>query len=214
MQFSARALDRLGNEIVAAKIEWSSTGGSINEFGVFKAGPEEGTVRVTASLGGTQGVATIAIVNEIRKLARLAIHPSEAHLTPGKTLSFTAKGFDQHGQEIPLGRVEWEAMGGEINDQGFFHAGMDEGCFFVTASAGDLKGTSKVVIKKVKAHWSGEMPHQKWSQFYTRVLMKHVAGNKLKLTIDMDLSDVTEEDIEQIRIALKELGLDDDVEVA
>jgi hypothetical protein len=42
--------------------------------------------------------------------------------------------------------------------------------------------------------------------------MKHVVGNKLKLAIDMDLSDVTDEDVEQMRIALKELGLNDNVE--
>jgi hypothetical protein len=44
--------------------------------------------------------------------------------------------------------------------------------------------------------------------------MKHVVGNKLKLSIDMDLSDITDEDLEQMRIALKELGLEDDVELA
>lgn len=213
MQFSARTLDKLGNEIDKAKVEWSATGGSINEIGNFKAGSEEGTFKVTASLGRAQGSATITVVNEVRKAVRLAISPSDALMNPGKTQSFSAKGFDQYGHDAPLGLIEWAAMGGKINDQGVFQAGQEEGNFIVTASAGDLKVTSKVVIKKVEAHWSGEMPHQKWSQFYTRVLMKHVVGNKLKLTIDMDLSDVTDEDVEQIRIALKELGLDDDVEV-
>lgn len=212
-QFSAEALDKLGNEIEAVKVEWTATGGFINELGFFKAGQEEGTFRVTASLGRVQGSSVVTVVNEIRKPIRLAIHPLDARMTPGKTQSFTAKGFDQYGQEASLGKVEWAAMGGEIDDQGVFQAGQEEGNFVVTANSGSLKGTSKVVIKKVKAHWSGEMPHQKWSQFYTRVLMKHVVGNKLKLTIDMDLSDITDEDLEQMRIALKELGLDDDVDV-
>lgn len=40
--------------------------------------------------------------------------------------------------------------------------------------------------------------------------MKHVVGNKLRLTMGLDLSDITDKDIELMRIALKELGLDDD----
>jgi len=44
--------------------------------------------------------------------------------------------------------------------------------------------------------------------------MKHVVGNKLRLTIDLALSDITDDDIEQMRIALKELGLEDEVEVS
>lgn len=213
-QFSARALDKLGNEITEAKIEWSATCGSISELGAFKAGSEEGTFKVTATTGRAQSSATITIVDEVRKAIRLTIYPSDARMAPGKAQSFTAKGFDQYGQEVPLSHIEWAAMGGEINDQGVFQAGQEEGAFVVTVVAGDLKGTSKIVIKKVRAHWSGEVPHQKWSQFYTRVIMKHVVGNKLKLTIDMDLSDITDEDLEQMRIALKELGLEDDVELA
>jgi hypothetical protein len=213
VQFSAEALDKLGNEIDAVKVEWTATGGSINELGLFKAGTDEGTFKVTASLGGVHGSAVVIVVNEVRKPIRLAINPSDARMTPGRTQSFTAKGFDQCGQEASLGHVEWAAMGGEINDQGVFQAGQEEGNFVVTANSGSLRGTCKVIIKKVKAHWSGEMPHQKWSQFYTRVLMKHIVGNKLKLTIDMDLSDITDDDLEQMRIALKELGLEDDVEV-
>ena len=44
--------------------------------------------------------------------------------------------------------------------------------------------------------------------------MKHVVGNKLKLTIDLDLSDIADEDLELMRIALSGLALDDDVEVS
>lgn len=213
IQFSARALDKLGNEISDAKIEWNATGGSINQLGNFKASAEEGTFKVTASLGRAQGSAIITVVNEVRKAVRLAIYPSDARMSPGKTQPFFAKGFDQYGNEVPLDHIEWASIGGEISDQGVFQAGLEEGNFIVTATAGEIKSTSKGIIKKVKAHWSGEMPHQKWSQFYTRVLMKHVVGNKLRLTIDLALSDITDDDIEQMRIALKELGLEDQIDL-
>jgi hypothetical protein len=42
--------------------------------------------------------------------------------------------------------------------------------------------------------------------------MRHVMGKKLKLKVDVRLEDVTAEDVEQMRIALQELGLDDDVQ--
>jgi hypothetical protein len=212
-QFTARVLDAQGKEMPEAKVEWSASGGTINELGVFWAGSEIGTFRITASIGKVQGSATIAIVQEVRKPVRLEVHPSETRMTPGKTQSFTALGFDQAGQEVSLSQVDWEAMGGVIDKDGLFRGGQDEGTFVITAKAGDLKGTSKVIIRRVKAHWSGEVPHQRWSQLYNKVLMKHVVGNKLKLTIDLDLSEITDEDIEQMRIALKELGLDDDVKI-
>jgi hypothetical protein len=37
-------------------------------------------------------------------------------------------------------------------------------------------------------------------------------GKKLKLKVVVELKDITAEDVEQMRIALQELGLDDDVQ--
>lgn len=93
-------------------------------------------------------------------------------------------------------------------------AGQADGSFEVSVSCGDLKSTSKVVIKGVDARWTGEVPHQRWSQFYNKVLMKHVMGKKLKLKVVVELADATAEDMEQMRIALQELGLDDDVQAS
>lgn len=81
----------------------------------------------------------------------------------------------------------------------------------MSATSGGLKSTSKVTIKGVNAIWSGEVPHQRWSQFYNKVLMKHVMGKKLKLKVEVKLEDVTADDVDEMRIALQELGLDDDV---
>ncbi len=115
-------------------------------------------------------------------------------------------------QEIPLSRVVWSAGGGSIDERGFFQSGQEEGSFDVSASYGDLKSTAKAIIKGVNAVWSGEVPHQRWSQFYNKVLMRHVMGKKLKLKVEVRLEDVTAEDIDVMRIALQELGLDDDVQ--
>jgi len=213
VQFHAQGLGKDGQNIALERPEWSSTGGTVDDQGTFRAGQQEGTFKVTASAGMVQGAATVDIVREPpSKLARLVVSPNEVVLGRGGSQTFTVKGYDPEGREVPLGRVVWSAGGGSIDERGFFQSGQEEGSFDVSASYGDLKSTAKAIIKGVNAVWSGEVPHQRWSQFYNRVLMRHVMGKKLKLKVDVRLEDVTAEDVEQMRIALQELGLDDDVQ--
>ena len=213
VQFNAQGLDREGQNIALERLEWSSTGGTVDAQGTFRAGQHEGTFKVTVSTGMVQGAATVDVVKEPpSKPVRLVVSPSEVVLGRGGSQVFTVKGYDPEGREIPLSRVVWSAGGGSIDERGFFQSGQEEGSFDVSASYGDLKSTAKAIIKGVNAVWSGEVPHQRWSQFYNRVLMRHVMGKKLKLKVDVRLEDVTAEDVEQMRIALQELGLDDDVQ--
>jgi hypothetical protein len=211
-QFNAQGLDKEGQNIALEQVEWSSTGGTVDAQGLFRAGQQEGTFIVTASAGMVQGAATVDVVKEpFSQPASLVVSPSEVVLGRGGSQAFTAKGYDQEGREVSLGRVVWAAEGGSIDDRGFFQSGQEEGSFEVIASSGELKSTASIVIKAVNAVWSGEVPHQRWSQFYNKVLMRHVMGKKLKLKVEVNLEDVTAEDIEQMRIALQELRLDDDV---
>ena len=213
VQFNAEGVDKEGQNISLERLEWSSTGGTVDAQGLFRAGQQEGTFKVTVSAGMVQGAATVDIVRELpSKPVRLVVSPNEVVLGRGGSHAFTVKGYDPEGREIPLSRVLWSAEGGSIDERGFFQSGQEEGSFDVSASYGDLKSTAKAIIKGVNAVWSGEVPHQRWSQFYNRVLMRHVMGKKLKLKVDVRLEDVTAEDVEQMRIALQELGLDDDVQ--
>ena len=62
--------------------------------------------------------------------------------------------------------------------------------------------------------WAGEIPPQKWMNFYTKVLSKFVSGQGLKLTLNVEVSPeggVSAQKIEETRVALQELGLNDDV---
>ena len=200
---------------MVVELVWSATGGAIDTQGIFRAGQDGGTFSVTASAGNIQGTATVDILKEQEpgsQPVRLEVYPQEVSLGKGDTRTFVAKGFDQQGRVVPLSKVVWAAEGGSIDDRGFFQAGQADGSFEVSVSCGDMKVIAKVVVKGVNAHWIGEVPHQRWSQFYNKVLMKHVMGKKLKLKIEVDLEDVTAEDVEQMRISLQELGLDDDVQ--
>ncbi len=64
--------------------------------------------------------------------------------------------------------------------------------------------------------WAGEVPPQKWMNFYTKVLSKFAVGKGLKIRIGVEVSQeegVSEQKVEETKIALRELGLDDRVEV-
>jgi len=148
------------------------------------------------------GTATVDILKEQEpgsQPVRLEVYPQEVSLGNGDTRTFAAKGFDQQGRVVPLSKVVWAAEGGYIDDRGFFQVGQADVSFRVSVSCGDLKSTSKVVIKGIDARWTGEVSHQRWSQFYNKVLMKHVMGKKLKLKVVVELTDATAEDVEQMR---------------
>ena len=64
--------------------------------------------------------------------------------------------------------------------------------------------------------WSGEVSPQKWTQLYMKVLTKLVSSGEVKLSVTIEAESpqgVTEQQTEEIKAALRGLGLDDGVEV-
>lgn len=168
---------------------------------------------------------------EPRKVSSLAVSPQHVSIEPGKMQTFTIKGLDQHNKEIATDDVTWSATGGKIDAEGVFHAGIDEGSFIVKAKSGEISGSATLIIAKpgtipkkeekptsagtAKLYWSGEVPTQKWTTFYTKVLAKFAGSKGLKLTIRVEVtpeSGVSEQQVNETKIALRELGLSDDVE--
>lgn len=62
-----------------------------------------------------------------------------------------------------------------------------------------------LTVKKLSPHWDREIPHQKWTQFYNRILSKFAVRKGLKLMVAVDILDASEEEIEEMRAALREL---------
>jgi len=193
-------------------LDWSATGGTINALGVFKAGSDRGTFSVNATAGKVKGSASVAILVG-RPLKSVVVFPQDAHIGPGKTQTFTAKGLDEDGLEVPLAKTDWSATGGIIDTQGVFQAGQEEGFFKVIAAVGGVNGSATLTVKKLSPHWDGEIPHQKWTQFYNRILSKFAVRKGLKLMVAVDILDASEEEIEEMKLALRELGLEGEVEV-
>ena len=62
--------------------------------------------------------------------------------------------------------------------------------------------------------WSGEIPPQKWMNFYTKVLSKYAVGNEMKITLNIEVKQaggISSQKIEETKTALRELGMEDDV---
>ncbi|MDD1762390.1 MAG: AAA family ATPase, partial [Methanothrix sp.] len=214
VQFTAKGLGKQGQEIKIDKLSWSATGGTINADGVYKAGPNEGAFVVTANAGEVQGSGSISIVREGgRPPKRIVISPQDANIGRNEIQTFTAKGFDEDDHEVPLNDIRWSAIGGTVDDNGVFLSGQEEGIFRVTATVGDANGLATIRVLKRNSHWEGEIPHQKWTQFYNRILSKFAVRKGLKLAVAVDISDATKEEVEEMRTALRELGLGDDVDI-
>jgi len=163
------------------------------------------------------------------RLTTVLVSPSSAQVEPGKKQTFVAKGLDQHGSDFGVKSVKWTATGGSIDKDGVFSAGEDEGGFVVTATAGEISGMVTCVVAKPGAKlpppppppgklvWTGEVPTQKWMNFYTKVLSRFAAGKGLKLTVTVEASPeggVTKQQSEETKTALRELGLNDDVQAS
>jgi hypothetical protein len=58
--------------------------------------------------------------------------------------------------------------------------------------------------------WNGDVPHQKWMNFYTKVLSKFGATGGLKLTLRVEVAPtegVSPQKVDETKVALRELGL-------
>jgi hypothetical protein len=161
------------------------------------------------------------------ELTRILVTPSQVHIQPGKKQTFTAKGLDQFGRDFEVGKVEWSGTGGEINKNGVFEASKDEGNFLVTAKSGKVLGEATVSIGKEeekakppivpekmgKLIWSGEVPAQKWMNFYTKVLTRFVKGGDLKIKVSFEASPeggISDQQVKETKASLRELGLKDE----
>jgi hypothetical protein len=165
---------------------------------------------------------------EPRQLTTLRIVPSQHSTEPSLTYTFLANGFDQHGDAFALpGPVTWSTTAGSIDAQGKLTVGEDEGTFTVTAQCVDLSATATVSVARRattkaaeptptttrprKLAWSGTVQPSAWMQLYMKVLARHGANPKLKINVRFELDDeaLSDQQREETRTALKELGLGD-----
>lgn len=62
--------------------------------------------------------------------------------------------------------------------------------------------------------WTGEVPPQKWMKFYTAVLSKFAASKGLRLKVSVEVTpegDISKQKLEETKVALRELGMSDEI---
>ena len=84
---------------------------------------------------------------------------------------------------------------------------------------GDGGKTAPVpTVDKIAAlRWSGEVPAQKWMNFYTKVLSRFATTKSLRLTVTVEVAPeggVSKQAAEETKTALRELGLKDDADLS
>jgi len=81
------------------------------------------------------------------------------------------------------------------------------------SSVADSKSPAPATIPRLV--WSGDVPHQKWMNFYTKVLSKFSGSGGLKLTLRVEVvptEGVSRQKVDDTKVALRELGLKDSFE--
>lgn len=173
-------------------------------------------------------------------LYRLVLQPSTIDVGPSEHITFKVSGVDQYGQSFPVKNATWSAPECTVNNEGSFQANSLPGLYLVTVQVDDLQAEAKVRVKppiistpvppreeyqtaeeehplgysEQKIRWSGTIPPRKWMNFYTKVIAK--LANSPGLTVQVSLEAPAEGDsasakIEDIKSALRELGLDENV---
>lgn len=171
---------------------------------------------------------------EPRKLASIKIIPPSVNIEPKKSYSFTAKGYDQHSEEINLESVAWKTSYGSLTEAGILTVEEVEGVYKVTATSNGISATATVTVAKknetktpipenptpppaggkTKISWSGQIDTKKWNVFYTKVLAKFASNPNLKITVKFEVEDeasISEQKKEETKTALREMGLDENL---
>lgn len=164
------------------------------------------------------------------ELTYIEISPQFISIQKQQKNTFSVKGTDQYGQNFTVSNIIWKATGGEIEQNGVFTAGNDEGEFLVSASIDNIKAEARVTIverktktnegekSSIKKHlkWQGEIPYLKWMNFYQKIIAKQVGSSDIKISIDLDLinnAGFSIQNMEELQIALKELGVKNDINI-
>jgi hypothetical protein len=112
---------------------------------------------------------------------------------------------------------EPEISGGEtaVKEPGSTFTVGTEGMEGGTAVVPDIDEPEMPPAKGItRLTWHGEIAAQKWVNFYMKVLTKFASNQEMKLLLRVEISgdgSISQQKVEEMKAALRELGLDDDV---
>jgi hypothetical protein len=137
------------------RLTWHSSGGSIDDDGVFSASVP-GVYKVVGRGRGrghqNPDTSVVVVVPPQVNLAAIAVAPDTATVAAGASHGFTATGLRSDGALVAIG-VTWRATGGSIDAGGGYTAGNTAGTYRVIALSTDstLADTAMVNVTETAA---------------------------------------------------------------
>lgn len=133
---------------VAAGVNWSATGGTIDPAGVYTADSTTGKFRVIAT--NTDGTLADTVTVNVTPpatpvLAGIVVSPVSVSLAVGALRRFAAYGRTSAGDSVPV-TVAFKATGGTITSDGLYTAGQTPGTYKVFATSTSLADTAVVTV--------------------------------------------------------------------
>lgn len=129
--------------------------------------------------------------------------------TPSETADEYKQSLSAPPKTVGSGNL-FEANGGQTTATTGGTSEIDTTKTGVDEKAVPTPGTDKTVTLR----WSGEVPAQKWMNFYTKVLSRFATTKSLRLTVAVEVAPeggVSKQSLEETKTALRELGLKDDI---
>jgi hypothetical protein len=149
VQFSAASFNSRG-EPVDAVVDWSASGGTITQDGLF-TGVGSGPVKVTAKLRGQATIADSAVAGvwtNATDVLAVEVYPDYTVIQEGETLSLEAIGVTAAGTAAQPSQLSWTASGGSVSSDGEYTA-TTAGSYLVMAVAPNgVRGESKVRVER------------------------------------------------------------------
>jgi uncharacterized protein YjdB len=150
LQLAARAFSCAGAMSGLPPFEWQSANASavpVSATGMVRAVSAAGSVRVTASVQGKSGAATIS--SQRIPVASVRVEPATASIGLGRTSTLTARAFDAQGRELTGRAATWSTSNGAIvsvTQQGQITGLAVGGPVTVTATIEGQSGSSAVRV--------------------------------------------------------------------
>ncbi|HEU4524798.1 MAG TPA: hypothetical protein VFR62_07230 [Gemmatimonadales bacterium] len=144
----------------AIRVNWSATGGTVDQAGIYQARNEPGTYRVVATSTNGKVADTVPVVvlpasdpdtaaappSPVPTAARLVLRPATVLLATGGTHQFATFGRTSTGDSISVVDVSYSATGGNISETGLYTAGPTAGTYRVIATLARLADTATITL--------------------------------------------------------------------
>lgn len=151
IRLEAKGYDGYMNPVAveSKSLQWSVNGevGEVDRSGLFVAGEGKLQGQITVQKESSSDTKNVRVVDEI---AALKISPTSFVIEPGRAQVFSAKAYDEAGEEIFISSnvLEWSVEGniGEISEEGVLQTGNNTAAGKVIAQYHDLRVETLVEV--------------------------------------------------------------------